>query len=481
MNITNYIVEFLKQGNAVEIKGIGTFSPKIEFTHFDEETKEYFPAIQTVEFSTVCKGNEQIISYIAKQEFIGVTTAEKLWDNYIVALNDKLNVDGKHEFPGMGKLVYSADNRYSFDAFEEINFSKSTRRLPVLKDIVTYDLNPERENPFDKFDSPVIPVEKEDEAIAEEQPQDEQMLDEIDDNMMAEDNSSEENENNHEIDNEISETENVEKCVGESEEKVIEEIPVGDAEKVENEEDKDEVLENKEVETNQENSEEVESEEVDVRQEDNEDIKEENNNDEADNELKDNKKDKKKKRDKKKKNKKERNTKERNKKLLIPLIILLILLLLGGAYYYFVVVKDTYIPFINEYKEVVENETTEELAETDATDEQVVADTTDVQTTSNDEATEQLELFKGENMFTFDYTLVPIDNKEEVIETTCKTIVSSMSNKIEAFLKKQHYTTAKAPIIERMNEYVIKRLKELFSDDFFHPARMMSYDNYITD
>ena len=34
---------------------------------------------------------------------------------------------------------------------------------------------------------------------------------------------------------------------------------------------------------------------------------------------------------------------------------------------------------------------------------------------------------------------------------------------------------------ERMNEYVIKRLKELFDDNFFHPARLMSYDNYITD
>ena len=54
MNITNYIVEFLKQGNTVEIKGIGTFSPKTISTRFDEETKTYFPTVNTVEFSTVC-------------------------------------------------------------------------------------------------------------------------------------------------------------------------------------------------------------------------------------------------------------------------------------------------------------------------------------------------------------------------------------------------------------------------------------------
>mgnify|MGYP003292789569 FL=1 len=151
MNITNYIVEFLKQGNIVEIKGIGTLSPKTISTRFDDETKTYFPTVQTVEFSTICNGNEQIISYIAKQEFIGVTTAEKLWENYIAALNDKLKVDGKHEFPEVGELILNAETGYTFNVFDGVNFSKATRNLPILDRVMTYELDAERENPFNKI------------------------------------------------------------------------------------------------------------------------------------------------------------------------------------------------------------------------------------------------------------------------------------------------------------------------------------------
>ena len=141
MNITNYIVEFIKQGNAVEIKGIGTFVPVTIPTYFDEDVKAFYPSIKTVEFSTSCgKGNQQMISYIAKQEFVGITTAEKLWDNYIDALNDKIKTESKHEFADLGVLMYDAENGYTFKAAEGLNFSKETRHLSALKGVETYTL-----------------------------------------------------------------------------------------------------------------------------------------------------------------------------------------------------------------------------------------------------------------------------------------------------------------------------------------------------
>ena len=69
MNITNYIVEFLKQGNPVEIKGIGTFSSKTTPSYFDEETKKYFPSVRTVVFSNSWKGDTQIINYNGATDF----------------------------------------------------------------------------------------------------------------------------------------------------------------------------------------------------------------------------------------------------------------------------------------------------------------------------------------------------------------------------------------------------------------------------
>ena len=483
MNITNYIVEFLKQGNIVEIKGIGTLSPKTISTRFDDETKTYFPTVQTVEFSTICNGNEQIISYIAKQEFIGVTTAEKLWENYIAALNDKLKVDGKHEFPEVGELILNAETGYTFNVFDGVNFSKATRNLPILDRVMTYELDAERENPFDKFDHPVIPSQQEEASTVEEQPQEQEDVPLEDEKVEKEEPQEQEyveetieTVNTTESDSETEENR-------ESEEKIVE-------------------MDNNNMEDKKEEQEEDgnQSEASDLNKSIEEEIDEKDKHNVNDN--------KKKKEKKKKKGKK--------KKIIIPIIILLLLLLLGGAYYYFVVVKDMNIPFINEKNETtevaeanaesdiqskevenaeeidseesasdgiieIEEVDTEESDEVEAkiSDEEVGAEAEEI--AESDEKVKRVDLFKGENSYTFDYTLVAIEDKDEVIKSTCKVLVASMRPQIKSFLKKQRYSTAVEPMEERMNEYVIKRLKELFDDNFFHPARLMSYDNYITD
>lgn len=479
MNITNYIVEFLKQGNIVEIKGIGTLSTKTISTCFDDETKTYFPTVQTVEFSTICNGNEQIISYIAKQEFIGVTTAEKLWENYIAALNDKLKVDGKHEFPEVGELILNAETGYTFNVFDGVNFSKATRNLPILDRVMTYELDAERENPFDKFDHPVIPSQQEEASTVEEQPQEQEDVPLEDEKVEKEE--PQEQEYVEETIETVNTTESGSETEEnrESEEKIVE-------------------MDNNNMEDKKEEQEEDgnQSEASDLNKSIEEEIDEKDKHNVNDNKKK------------KKKGKK--------KKIIIPIIILLLLLLLGGAYYYFVVVKDMNIPFINEKNETtevaeanaesdiqskevenaeeidseesasdgiieIEEVDTEESDEVEAkiSDEEVGAEAEEI--AESDEKVKRVDLFKGENSYTFDYTLVAIEDKDEVIKSTCKVLVASMRPQIKSFLKKQRYSTAVEPMEERMNEYVIKRLKELFDDNFFHPARLMSYDNYITD
>lgn len=483
MNITNYIVEFLKQGNIVEIKGIGTLSPKTISTRFDDETKTYFPTVQTVEFSTICNGNEQIISYIAKQEFIGVTTAEKLWENYIAALNDKLKVDGKHEFPEVGELILNAETGYTFNVFDGVNFSKATRNLPILDRVMTYELDAERENPFDKFDHPVIPSQQEEASAVEEQPQEQEYVPLEDEKVEKEE--PQEQEYVEETIETVNTTESGSETEEnrESEEKIVE-------------------MDNNNMEDKKEEQEEDgnQSEASDLNKSIEEEIDEKDKHNVNDN----------------KKEKKKKKKKGKKKKIIIPIIILLLLLLLGGAYYYFVVVKDMNIPFINEKNETtevaeanaesdiqskevenaeeidseesasdgiieIEEVDTEESDEVEAkiSDEEVGAEAEEI--AESDEKVKRLDLFKGENSYTFDYTLVAIEDKDEVIKSTCKVLVASMRPQIKSFLKKQRYSTAVEPMEERMNEYVIKRLKELFDDNFFHPARLMTYDNYITD
>ena len=421
MNITNYIVEFLKQGNIVEIKGIGTLSPKTISTRFDDETKTYFPTVQTVEFSTICNGNEQIISYIAKQEFIGVTTAEKLWENYIAALNDKLKVDGKHEFPEVGELILNAETGYTFNVFDGVNFSKATRNLPILDRVMTYELDAERENPFNKFDHPVIPSQQEEASAVEEQPQEQEDVPLEDEKVEKEE--PQEQEYVEETIETVNTTESGSETEEnrESEEKIVE-------------------MDNNNMEDKKEEQEEDgnQSEASDLNKSIEEEIDEKDKHNVNDN--------------KKKKEKKKKKKKGKKKKIIIPIIILLLLLLLGGAYYYFVVVKDMNIPFINEKNETtevaeanaesdiqlkevenaeeidseesasdgiieIEEVDTEESDEVEAkiSDEEVGAEAEEI--AESDEKVKRVDLFKGENSYTFDYTLVAIEDKDEVIKS----------------------------------------------------------------
>ena len=446
MNITNYIVEFLKQGNPVEIKGIGTFSSKTTPSYFDEETKKYFPSVRTVVFSNSWKGDTQIINYIAKQEFIGITTAEKLWDNFVSALIDKMKAENKHEFPELGELVLDNENGYSFKIFEGVNFSKETKNMLPLNDVTVFSLDPLRNNPFERFDNPVIPQPEE--PIVEEIASAEETTEE--NTEQATEQISEEEANGteeiHSFDPEIVVPE---KETTEENNVAVEEEPI--VATTLTEENNNIATETAAVEDNNDTTEET------PQAEENSVVENTETTDE---------------------NKEVKKEKKKKKKLLLPIILGLLLLLLGGAYYYFIIIKDTYVPFINENVQLAE----ENVSETDVTAN--VSDTTTAEqdaTIVDGETEEQLEVFKNVNLFTYDYTLVPISDKENTITATCNTIVNNLDYKIENFLKKQHYTTAKEPIKERLNEYIVKRLKVIFDDDFFHPARLMNYDDYISE
>ncbi len=168
MNITNYIIEFLKEGNIVEIKGIGSFVPKRIETQFDKTSSMYYPAVITVEFRQICSGNNQIIDYIAKREFVGISTAERLWDNFVLALKEKIENESKHAFPEIGDLCYERErNCFVFTPVEGLNLMRETQHLSPIKNVLIYDRDPQRVNPFDRFDNPVIP-EKVEEEIEEE-------------------------------------------------------------------------------------------------------------------------------------------------------------------------------------------------------------------------------------------------------------------------------------------------------------------------
>ncbi len=425
MNITNYIVEFLKQGKSVEIKGIGTFVPKTIPTRFDNETNTYYPSIKTVEFTTLFKGNVQIIDYIAKQEFVGITTAEKLWENYVVALTEKMKTTSKHEFPGLGELMLDQVSGYSFKLYDKVNFSKETKHLLPLTNISTFVPAADRVSPFERFDNPVIPQKQEEEPVEEEELVDESMenipMTESVEEALTEEMAGEQIE---------TETQEVEPRQLDPEEAAAKHFSMEFGEEIAKLSAME--AEMKKVAEDDDNDEEESSSSIAQQGVSND------NNDGF-----------------------TTVSGGRKKKFPKVLVLLLIILLLGGgAFYYFIIYKGVQIPFIGG---TTEAEETEAIEATEGTVfEEQLSDVQDVTT-----------------IFTYDYALISVSGKDRKIEDVREEVMEMMRAKLYNFLKREHYTSANAAMTTKLNEYVVMRLSQLFDDDVFHPAKFVNYDDYI--
>ena len=166
MNITELIVDFIKQGNVVEIPGMGTLTSSNVNAYHDSAQGTFYPARRTVVMNTQQNGNKAIVRCIAERECVTVEIAEQIWNNYVTALNDKLkeNAEG-HAFPGLGVLRL-ADNHAVFEAEEGLDLDASKRDARPLENVTTYTPK-NMEDPFAIFDRPATPVEEPKDTDAE--------------------------------------------------------------------------------------------------------------------------------------------------------------------------------------------------------------------------------------------------------------------------------------------------------------------------
>lgn len=153
MNISDFIVSFIKEGNDVELPGIGTLTGKEIAAHHDAATGTYYPARRTVAFSRGTVGDKSIIHGIAEKECVTDEIAEQMWKNYIDALSDKLkrNPQG-HTFNGMGTLV-AAEAGAVFTPIEGLDLDADKRREQPIEHVNLYTPK-EQEDPFAQFEKP---------------------------------------------------------------------------------------------------------------------------------------------------------------------------------------------------------------------------------------------------------------------------------------------------------------------------------------
>ena len=163
MNISNFIVEILKSGRNVEIKGIGTFSPQTVEAHHDADKGVFYPKRRSVVFSNETTGDDYLLEALEKHECVNRDIAERMLDSYIDALKDKLSRTGSHVFNGMGTIVRCADG-YAFSADPALDLS-GNRQGPI-QDVARYDSSDEAD-PFATYEENMQMVDASDEPTKE--------------------------------------------------------------------------------------------------------------------------------------------------------------------------------------------------------------------------------------------------------------------------------------------------------------------------
>lgn len=169
MNITDLIVEQLKQGNSVELAGIGTLGSELQSPRHDKARGVYYPAHRTLVFNGATSGNDSMVNLLAERECVGTEVARQMWKNYIDALSDKLKHTGSHAFGELGTL-HAGNDGYRFEAAEGLVLSVGDEK--PLEDVKIYTHDNE-EDPFAQFDDePVASApEPEPEPVPEPEPE----------------------------------------------------------------------------------------------------------------------------------------------------------------------------------------------------------------------------------------------------------------------------------------------------------------------
>lgn len=171
MNISEQIIELIKQGETVELNGIGTFESQRVLAHFDANDRTFYPTTMQMQFSTLRHGGVDMVKIIAEKECVGEATARQMWRNYLDALMNKIEGVGSHDIAGIGTLRMT-DTGMVFEPAAEFGASSNPAMKPV-KNVETHIPSSTEKDPFTAFEFPPAPEPEpvvEPEPVAEPEP-----------------------------------------------------------------------------------------------------------------------------------------------------------------------------------------------------------------------------------------------------------------------------------------------------------------------
>lgn len=151
MNISELIYEYLKQGNAVDIPGVGSFAAHQVNAHYDADTTSYLPTQLRIEFQPYEIGAQGIVHYIATRDCVSDAIGERNWKNYVETVKSKLLHEGQIHITDLGTLIKTSDG-ISFAPNEALN--KRNPLMDAVPDVHLYH-DGDRTDLFAAFHQPV--------------------------------------------------------------------------------------------------------------------------------------------------------------------------------------------------------------------------------------------------------------------------------------------------------------------------------------
>lgn len=168
MNITDYLVDYLKQGNNVEIPQIGMLAVKKVAAHYDVDSATFFPTTHTLEMTNQTVGNTAFVEYLAQKECVSTSTAERFLKNYGDALAAKIEKEGECRIGDLGVLKQTSEGCYDFLPMTNLNLGEQNNISSPISGVKYIADNGDTSDPFAIYEHPAADNQPEPEIVEPE-------------------------------------------------------------------------------------------------------------------------------------------------------------------------------------------------------------------------------------------------------------------------------------------------------------------------
>lgn len=91
MDISRYLAELIRNREELVVPGLGTFFKQEIPARFDEETQQFLPPAEKIEFITDFQQDDVLLNYIAQHEKTSLESINEFVEQYVNNLNELLN------------------------------------------------------------------------------------------------------------------------------------------------------------------------------------------------------------------------------------------------------------------------------------------------------------------------------------------------------------------------------------------------------